>query len=152
MSSWGDGRLEKAHTLWRHAGPTRGQARQWGLYGALLLYLLAVPAAPGAMVGIERLSLPPLDLEIPVAGSSPGVNADGRFGVFVSFDEIYLWDRQTGKAALVSVAVSGLPRRGSSSSPAISADGRFIAFASDAANLVPGDQNGHWDVFVAERE
>ena len=33
----------------------------------------------------------------------------------------------------------------------ISADGRCVAFTSDAANLVPGDTNGHADVFVRDR-
>src|SRR4051794_17369920 len=35
---------------------------------------------------------------------------------------------------------------------AISADGRFVAFFSAASNLVPGDTNGHQDVFVHDRQ
>src|SRR5262245_9829024 len=35
--------------------------------------------------------------------------------------------------------------------PAISADGRFVAFQSDASNLVAGDTNGFYDVFVHDR-
>jgi hypothetical protein len=35
---------------------------------------------------------------------------------------------------------------------AVSADGRFVAFTSGAANLVPGDTNGKWDVFVRDRQ
>ena len=34
--------------------------------------------------------------------------------------------------------------------PAITPDGRFVAFASGAANLVPGDTNGVVDVFVRD--
>jgi Tol biopolymer transport system component len=34
--------------------------------------------------------------------------------------------------------------------PALSADGRFVAFESLAANLVAGDTNGHYDVFVRD--
>jgi hypothetical protein len=34
---------------------------------------------------------------------------------------------------------------------AISADGRFVAFVSYASNLVAGDTNGGWDVFVRDR-
>jgi Tol biopolymer transport system component len=34
---------------------------------------------------------------------------------------------------------------------AISADGRFVAFSSSASNLVAGDTNGTWDVFVRDR-
>ena len=33
-------------------------------------------------------------------------------------------------------------------SPAISADNRYVAFCSVASNLVPGDTNGSFDVFV----
>jgi hypothetical protein len=40
---------------------------------------------------------------------------------------------------------------GSSVYSAISADGRFVAFASDASNLVPGDTNASFDVFVRRR-
>jgi len=35
---------------------------------------------------------------------------------------------------------------------ALSADGRYVAFASDAADLVLGDTNGEYDVFVYDRE
>jgi Tol biopolymer transport system component len=33
----------------------------------------------------------------------------------------------------------------------VSSDGRFVAFQSSATNLVPGDTNGTWDVFVRDR-
>jgi Ca2+-binding RTX toxin-like protein len=34
--------------------------------------------------------------------------------------------------------------------PSMSADGRFVAFASSAANLVPGDTNNNEDIFVRD--
>jgi len=34
--------------------------------------------------------------------------------------------------------------------PSISADGRYVAFHSQASNLVPGDTNGYYDVFVRD--
>lgn len=34
----------------------------------------------------------------------------------------------------------------------ISADGRHVAFYSDASNLVAGDTNGVWDIFVHDRQ
>ena len=52
----------------------------------------------------------------------------------------------------VSVASSGVQGNGRSCCPSISADGRFVAFASEASNLVPGDTNGAWDVFVYDRQ
>src|SRR6185295_11966609 len=36
-------------------------------------------------------------------------------------------------------------------SSALSADGRYIAFASGATNLVSGDTNSHYDIFVHDR-
>ena len=36
--------------------------------------------------------------------------------------------------------------------PSISADGRFVVFSSRATNLVPGDTNGAYDVFLRDRE
>src|SRR2546430_666107 len=41
--------------------------------------------------------------------------------------------------------------RGGRLRPARSADGRFVAFSSLATNLVPGDTNGYYDVFVRDR-
>ena len=43
-------------------------------------------------------------------------------------------------------------QRAAASSPALSADGRFVAFGSDASNLVPGDTNNLFDVFVHDRQ
>ncbi len=36
--------------------------------------------------------------------------------------------------------------------PSISADGMMVAFSSTAPNLVPGDTNGAWDIFVRNME
>ncbi|MBP6785937.1 MAG: PD40 domain-containing protein [Candidatus Promineofilum sp.] len=48
--------------------------------------------------------------------------------------------------------VPGAPGDGPSGEPSVSADGRFVAFASAAANLVPGDENGLQDVFLHDRQ
>jgi TolB protein len=109
-------------------------------------------------------------------GSSflPAISADGRFVAFVSAAtnlvpgdtngsaDVFLHDRdadgdgrfdQPGGIATVRVSVdsSGAQADGHSSHPSISADGRFIAFECDAGNLVPGDTNGVYDVFVHDR-
>jgi hypothetical protein len=62
-------------------------------------------------------------------------------------------------AVVLAVAVGGAAAaraggalgNGESESPAISADGRFVAFGSNATNLVPGDTNDEFDVFVHAR-
>jgi hypothetical protein len=55
-----------------------------------------------------------------------------------------------GALALVSAAADGAPGEAASEHPAPSADGTRVAFASLAADLVPGDGNGVSDVFVRD--
>jgi len=52
---------------------------------------------------------------------------------------------------MISVANDGTPGNGSAGAGAISSDGRYVAFQSDADNLVPGDTNGEYDIFVRDR-
>ena len=94
----------------------------------------------------------------------PSISADGRYVAFVSaatnlvsgdtnnFQDIFVHDRQTGQTTRVSVASDGTQANGHSYAPSISADGRYVAFASLASNLVSGDTNGAWDVFVHDRQ
>ena len=58
----------------------------------------------------------------------------------------------TCKNILVSAALSGNNIDGHSWTPSISADGRYIAFTSEVSNLVEGDNNGTWDVFVRDTQ
>jgi Tol biopolymer transport system component len=53
----------------------------------------------------------------------------------------------------VSVDSSGVQGNGVSGlyGIAVSRDGRYVAFESTANNLVPGDTNGHRDIFVRDR-
>ena len=95
---------------------------------------------------------------------SPAISADGRFVSFhsnadnlVSGDsngtsDVFVHDRQTGTTTRVSVTTGGIQGNNYSGSPAISADGRFVSFSSYADNLVSGDSNGPWDVFVHDRQ
>jgi Tol biopolymer transport system component len=99
------------------------------------------------------------------AGNSylPSISADGRCVAFEStatnFDsndtnltaDIYLRDRQTGITERVSVATGGSSANSQSHSPSISADGRYVSFDSFASNLVAGDTNGDFDVFLHDR-
>jgi Tol biopolymer transport system component len=66
-------------------------------------------------------------------------------------DDVFAHDRQTGKTSRVSVATNGTQANGGSGYPFISADGRYVAFVSKASNLVSGDTNGDYDVFVHDR-
>jgi Tol biopolymer transport system component len=57
----------------------------------------------------------------------------------------------TFTTTLVSAASGNAQANGESNDPSISADGRYVAFESAASNLVSGDTNGFWDVFVHDR-
>ncbi len=57
-----------------------------------------------------------------------------------------------GVTTRVSLASDGAEGNDWSYYPSISADGRYVAFYSRASNLVSGDTNGYWDVFVHDRQ
>ena len=52
---------------------------------------------------------------------------------------------------VISPAVFGEHQDESSEYPSMSADGRLVAFESRASNLIFGDTNNAWDVFVRDR-
>ena len=70
-------------------------------------------------------------------------DTNGTFDVFVK-------DMVTGQVTLVSQTAGGVSANGVSSFPALSADGTIVAFESRANDLVPGDTNGHGDIFVKD--
>lgn len=57
----------------------------------------------------------------------------------------------TDRVSVDSTGAQGNSQSGDWRGQAVSADGRYVAFASDASNLVPGDTNGTWDVFLRDR-
>ncbi|HEV2855897.1 MAG TPA: hypothetical protein VHC97_24120 [Thermoanaerobaculia bacterium] len=94
----------------------------------------------------------------------PRISADGRFVAFTSTDpdviagqvgtaqNVFLFDRTSGKTELVSSLRTSAPTSGNhlSTLPAISADGSRVVFASRATNLLEGvkDLNENWDLFA----
>ncbi len=50
----------------------------------------------------------------------------------------------------VSTAANGAEALGASFKPQFSPDGRYVAFESEAANLVAGDGNGSYDIFLKD--
>ena len=57
-------------------------------------------------------------------------------------EDVFVRDRRAGTTERISVGNGGRQANDGSGSRMLSAGGRFVAFASDAANLVPGDTNG----------
>ncbi len=101
----------------------------------------------------------------------PQVSDDGRFVVFGSFasnlvtgdtdtlgneSDIFVRDTCVGATSctpstfMVSVSSGGAFGNLTSFSPKINATGRFITFDSEANNLVSGDLNGVFDIFVRD--
>ncbi len=93
----------------------------------------------------------------------PSISSDGRYVAFHSFAsnlvagdsngvvDIFVHDRNTGDTERVSVDSSGTQGNSGSANPSISSDGRYVAFYSFASNLVAGDTNGAYDIFVHDR-
>jgi Tol biopolymer transport system component len=65
--------------------------------------------------------------------------------------DIFVRDRLTGATTRVSVDSNGVQANNTSGNPSISGDGRFVAFRSNATNLVSGDTNDKYDIFVRDR-
>ena len=53
---------------------------------------------------------------------------------------------------MVSYSDANVLGNGDSATVSLSEDGRYVAFASGANNLVPGDTNNNWDVFVRDNQ
>lgn len=62
--------------------------------------------------------------------------------------DVFVRDTASGSVVCASRALGSGASDGDSAAPAISRDGRFVAFESAATNLVDGDHNSAFDVFV----
>jgi Tol biopolymer transport system component len=92
--------------------------------------------------------------------SEPSISANGRFVTFDSSASnlvpgakggVFVRDRARRTTSLISVGFRAKPANDGSFEPAISADGRYVTFVSRASNLVRGDTNDVYDVFVRDR-
>jgi Tol biopolymer transport system component len=110
----------------------------------------------------ERVSIGPGGIEADGASRRSALSGDGGLVVFESaatnlvagdangVTDVFLHDRATGTTRRLSELPGGIGGDAASFDAAISADGSTAAFASAAANLVPGDTNGVEDVFVVD--
>ena len=99
----------------------------------------------------------------------PSISADGRYVAFESYatnlvgndtnananaPDIFVKNLQTGTIIYASTAADGTKAQGgdslSSTSAFLSANGRYVAFNSSATNLVSGDTNGKYDIFIKD--
>jgi hypothetical protein len=65
--------------------------------------------------------------------------------------DVFVHDRGTGVTERISVDSAGVEADEDCFLSGLSGDGQTVAFTSGATNLVAGDSNGAWDVFVHDR-
>jgi PKD repeat protein len=91
------------------------------------------------------------------------ISRDGQFVSFFSyasnlvesdtnpFEDVFVYDRQTGEMELLTNTEDGQPADSGSYNPSLSADGRYVTLFSLASNLVAPDTNEVDDVFLFDR-
>ncbi len=103
-------------------------------------------------------------LENQANGHSYGVSisGDGRYVVFssdasnlVANDtnsqrDVFVRDLLAGTTRRLSVDKAGMEANGRSDEASIAADGIHVIFSSNASNLVSGDSNGQYDIFISD--
>ncbi len=105
---------------------------------------------------IERIKLAETSLV------QPSISGNGRFVSFVSRslldvlsnlydDEVYVYDRLLRSYTLVTQPITNADQLTDIKSQSISENGRYIVFATNASNLVPGDDDAI-DVYLYDRE
>jgi Tol biopolymer transport system component len=109
-----------------------------------------------------RVSVDSAGVEANGYSETPALSLDGRWVAFYSYADnliaadangyadAFVHDLATGATTCLSVSPNGLPAHGYSLYPSLSANGRFAVFFSTAGNLVAGDDNGKFDVFVRD--
>jgi Tol biopolymer transport system component len=113
----------------------------------------------------QRVSLSSAGAEPDDYSYAGPVSADGRYVLFGSYAtnlvpgdtngaiDVFLRDRLLATTERINVATGGAQGNLNSNEwMSMSDDARFVVFSSLANNLVPGDTNGGWDVFVRDRQ
>lgn len=130
--------------------------------GAALL-LVGLAATSASAFTMERVSIASDGTEGDMSSTTSAISADGRFVAFVSGAtnlvpddtnftlDVFVHDRVLGLTERASVSELGEEGFGQAATPALSADGRYLVFASNSPNLVPGDTNNRFDVFLRDR-
>ena len=110
----------------------------------------------------ERVSISTKGAQANASSFLSGISDDGRLVAFESdatnlvpgdsngTTDVFVRDRKNGTTERVSVGPNGKQANAGSHGGFVSADGRYVVFSSDATNLVPGDTNGHADIFVRD--
>jgi Tol biopolymer transport system component len=110
-----------------------------------------------------RVSLTSTGNQANSSSHGPSISGDGRYIAFRSSasnlvagdtnaqDDIFVRDIQLSATTRVSAASNGTQADKTSYRPSISADGRYVAFETVATNLVSGDTNSTYDIFLRDQ-
>jgi Tol biopolymer transport system component len=120
-------------------------------------------AAATALADTVRVSLATHDRQVGRFSDNPALSGNARFTAFVSRArmatsdrnatlDVYLRDRLTHTTRLVTQTPEGAAGNGAALHPDLTPDGRLVAFMSAASDLVAGDTNSEFDVFVRDRQ
>src|SRR4051795_2996 len=122
--------------------------RGGGIAGAVVVcvaLLVATATAVAAGPVTSRASFTRLGLQRPHWSFWATISGDGARVAYETItvdngdrttkDDVYLYDRPSGKTQLVSANSLNLPGNFSSAAPALSSDGRYVAFHSAATDL-----------------
>jgi len=115
---------------------------------------------------VVRASLNSLGVQANLSSSSPSLSLDGRIVIYRSNatnlvltdlnaqPDIFRRDALLAQTTLVSLDSAGLQANSYSYcggyGSSVSSDGRYVTFYGDATNLVAGDTNSDWDIFVRD--
>lgn len=118
----------------------------------IFLYSIDVPS-------LQRIPANEISPEANDYNDTIYLSADGRYATFVSaatnlYPEVnwaynsFRKDMKTGDIYFIAQSATGEIAQQDSYENDISADGNIVVFSSQASNLVPGDTNGQFDIFV----
>lgn len=91
-------------------------------------------------------------------------SANGQFVAFDTYDntlvpgdtnnspDVFLLNLATGVIQRVSTSTGNAEAQSGADDPSVSGDGRYVAFESLSKNLVAGDNNNAWDVYVKDTQ
>jgi Tol biopolymer transport system component len=128
-----------------------------GTFDVFVFDIATDPAPP-----LERISRDSSDDGGRAESAAATLSDDGNVVAFHSYaddlvqndlnesEDVFVRYRDTGVTLLVSATPSGGLADGDSVRPFVSGNGEFVAFRSQASDLVTGDSNGHWDIFVRD--
>ena len=114
--------------------------------GITHLYLRDLSSGQTSLISVD-LDGAPLKFSV----GAPSISADGRYISFSHHDgfALSIYDRTTQTTREIPLSTTGEePEEWWIFSAVLSADGQHVAYASEASNLVPGDNNRAADIFV----